>query len=206
MNQLLKTSMATTIKHELKADMILAKGMDILWSKGYNGTSVNDIVKAADIPKGSFYFYFDSKEDFAIKALQRYFEVMYKPALEILADKGDTPKRRLLNFYEYRVKVMKEQLNCTMGCLACNLSNEVAEANENIRNAVSKIHTTVLGRLIDVAKAAQEAGEIDSSVDVKALISFIEDAGKGALISMKEAKSASPIDNSLYIVKSMLLK
>ena len=43
-------------KENIKSEFLLQKGIEILWSKGYNGTSVNDIVKAADIPKGSFYF------------------------------------------------------------------------------------------------------------------------------------------------------
>jgi TetR/AcrR family transcriptional repressor of nem operon len=61
--------MSKTLKHEIKAEALLDKGMPLLWSKGYNATSVNDIVQVAGIPKGSFYFYFDSKEDFAVKAI-----------------------------------------------------------------------------------------------------------------------------------------
>ncbi|MBL4709818.1 MAG: helix-turn-helix transcriptional regulator [Flavobacteriales bacterium] len=57
--------------------------MEIMWSKGYNATSVNDIVKAAEVPKGSFYFYFKSKEDFAIKALEKYFSMHFTPANKI---------------------------------------------------------------------------------------------------------------------------
>ena len=38
---------------------MIEKGMMLLWSKGYNATSVKDIVDAAQVPKGSFYFYFD---------------------------------------------------------------------------------------------------------------------------------------------------
>ena len=67
--------MSKTLKHKVKADALLDKGMGLLWSKGYNATSVNDIVKEAGIPKGSFYFYFESKEDFAVKAIDRYFNL-----------------------------------------------------------------------------------------------------------------------------------
>ena len=57
--------MSKTLSHSIKSDFLLEKGIELLWSKGYNATSVNNIVKEANIPKGSFYFYFNSKEDFA---------------------------------------------------------------------------------------------------------------------------------------------
>ena len=87
------------VKENLKSEVLLEKGMEILWSKGYNGTSVNDIVKAADVPKGSFYFYFDSKEDFVIKALRKYFALMFSPGRKILTDTTISPKKRLVKFY-----------------------------------------------------------------------------------------------------------
>ncbi|SEK70548.1 transcriptional regulator, TetR family [Aquimarina amphilecti] len=198
--------MPKTLRHEIKADQLLEKGLEIIWSKGYNGTSVNDIVKAADVPKGSFYFYFDSKEDFAIKALDKYFTMQFTPALEVLKNSLGSPKQRLLNFYEFRVKVLKEQLNCKMGCLGCNLSNEMSEHNEKIRNAVLDRHNLIKKEIITVAKEAQELGEINASIDIEDLIGFIEDAGKGAMTTMKEMKDAYPVDNHMNIVKSVLLK
>ncbi len=91
-----------TEKGELKNDTLLEKGMEILWSKGYNATSINDIVDAAGVPKGSFYFYFKSKEDFTIKAIEKYFGTMFPPALEVLQNKSVSPRQRILDFYEFR--------------------------------------------------------------------------------------------------------
>lgn len=194
------------VKENLKSELLLEKGMEILWSKGYNGTSVNDIVKAADVPKGSFYFYFDSKEDFVIKALNRYFNLMFSQGRKILEDTNISPKARLIKVYEFRLNMMKNELNCEKGCMAGNLGSEVAEHNENIRKAVLDIHNKVIQLMVNVGKEAQKAGEIDASVNVKNLIEFIEDAGKGAMVSMKEMKSAYPIENHLNMVKTVLLK
>ena len=54
-----------------KRDLILAQGAHLMTRRGYHGTGVLDIVQAAGIPKGSFYHYFASKEDFAVQALER---------------------------------------------------------------------------------------------------------------------------------------
>ncbi len=198
--------MSKTLKHEAKADYLLEKGMEIVWSKGYNGTSVNDIVKAAEVPKGSFYFYFDSKEDFVVKALNKYFLTQFTPILSILHDKSVSPKQRLNNFYEYRVEVIKKELECKLGCMGCKLSNEMAEHNDNIREAVLLKNNFIKEEITKVALEAQEKGEIEASMDVVSMVEFIEDAGKGAMTTMKEMQSASPINNLLKMTKKIFLK
>ena len=198
--------MSKTLKHDLKADSLLEKGMELLWCKGYNATSVNDIVKVADIPKGSFYFYFDSKEDFAIKAIDKYFTVQFEPAQEILKNKSISPKQRLLDFHQYRYDVLKNQMDFKMGCLACNIGNEMAEHNEQIRKAIVAKEKHVLALIAEVIQEAKDAGEIENPMSAEDIAAFIEDAGKGAMTSMKEVQSAYPIDNLMNMIKTVLLK
>ncbi len=198
--------MPKTLKHEIKADYLLEKGMEIIWSRGYNATSVNDIVKAAGVPKGSFYFYFDSKEDFVVKALEKYFATISVPALKILQNKTISPKQRILDFYEFRAQVVTEELKCKMGCMACNLSSEMAEHNDNIRIAVNKIHTTIRQHIIEVVKEAQDYGEIDVSIKATDIVEFIENAGMGAMITMKERQSPQPIDSMMTILRNLIFK
>ena len=197
--------MQKSTKQEIKADILLEKGMELLWIKGYNATSVNDIVMAAGVPKGSFYFYFDSKEDFAVKAIDKYFSEVVKPTFDIL-DKRDLPaKERILTFYELRVKMMKEEMNCRMGCMACNLGNEMAEHSEHIRRIIAEKEHYLYNKLIDCVQEAQSDGEIRSDINATDLATFMEDAGKGAMITMKERNSAYPIDNVMNMIRKVLL-
>ena len=198
--------MRRTLKHETKADYLLEKGMELLWSKGYNATSVNDIVMAADVPKGSFYFYFDSKEDFAIKAIDMYYQTQFAPAEKVLMDKTVSPKQRLLNFHEFRCNVLKNEMECKMGCMACNLGNEMAEHNENIRKAILIRETAVKAQITAVVEEAQKLGEIDPNLNAADIVAFFEDAGKGAMTTMKEMKSAYPVDNYMNMVRTILFR
>ena len=198
--------MSKTLKHEIKSEALLEKGMMILWSKGYNATSVNDIVKEAGIPKGSFYFYFKSKEDFAVQAIERYFDMNFTPAFEILQQSGVSAKDRLLNFYEFRVQKLKDELQCKMGCLGCNLSNEMSEHNEAIRKIAYRKTQLVADTITEVALEAQAAGDIDAAIDVKNMVAFLEDAGKGAMVTMKEMQDAYPIDNVLQMVRTIFIR
>ncbi|MFT6809700.1 MAG: TetR/AcrR family transcriptional repressor of nem operon [Saprospiraceae bacterium] len=192
-------------KREAKVEHLLEKGTELLWSKGYTATSVNDIVKSAGVPKGSFYFYFDSKDDFILKSLDRYFKMMIKPALEILHNDVMSPRSRLIEFYEFRITTLKEELHCQKGCMACNLSSEISERNEPIRDKVNSFHAKMRNEIVKVVEEGQRVGEIGNKVKAINLVAFIEDASKGSMISMKEMKSAYPVDNVLNIVKELLL-
>ena len=198
--------MQKSSKQEIKADFLLEKGMELLWAKGYNATSVNDIVKAADVPKGSFYFYFDSKEDFAVKALDKYFTETVKPAFDILENKDLSARDRILAFYEFRVTLLKEEMNCRMGCMASNLGNEMAEHSELIRKKIAEKEYFLYNKIIDATQEAQVNDEISSEINATDLVTFMEDAGKGAMITMKERNSAYPIDNVMNMIRKVLLK
>lgn len=197
--------MPNTLKHDLKADILLDKGMVLLWSKGYNATSVNDIVKAAGIPKGSFYFYFESKEDFAVKAIDKYLNFNFAPAKEVLQNKSVSAKQRLCDFYEFRYNMMKNEMDCKMGCMAANLGNEMSEHSEKIRTSILVKEQMILSIITEVIKEAQDYGEIDKGIEAKDMAAFIEDVGKGAMISMKEMKSSYPLDNMMHIIRKTLL-
>ena len=181
-------------------------GWQLLWSKGYNATSVNDIVKAAGVPKGSFYFYFDSKEDFAVKAIDKYFAEVASPAFSILDDISIPPRERILSFYTYRSNVLKDELNCSMGCLASNLGNEMSEHSEEIRKKIAEKEHLLQNKIINVVEQAQKQGQISNVMSATDLVTFLEDAGKGAMITMKERNSAYPIDNFMNMIRKVLLK
>ncbi|MEO0572952.1 MAG: TetR/AcrR family transcriptional regulator [Bacteroidota bacterium] len=198
--------MPKTQRHEAKADHLIEKGMMLLWSKGYNATSVKDIVDAAEVPKGSFYFYFDSKEDFAVKAIDKYFNQTFPPALEILENTSIGPKQRIINFYEFRAQILKDEFNCKMGCMGCNLANEMGEHSEPIRKAIEQKTDKVKAHIVEVIEEAQDYGELDNSVLALDLVNFMEDAGRGAMVSMKELDSCYPIDNFVLMIKYLMKK
>ncbi|MCD2260385.1 TetR/AcrR family transcriptional regulator [Psychroserpens luteolus] len=198
--------MAKTLKHDLKADTLLDKGIELLWSKGYNATSVNDIVKVAGIPKGSFYFYFESKEDFAVKAIEKYFDDHFTPAKEILQNKAVSPKQRLLDFHEFRYNILKNEMDCKMGCMACNLGNEMSEHSELIRTSILHKEQEVLSIITEVIQEAQDFGEINNTMAASDIAAFIEDAGKGSMTTMKEMNDSYPIDNFMNMIRNVLLK
>ena len=197
--------MGVSYKHEAKKGHILDKGMPILWSKGYNGTSVGDIVKAAGVPKGSFYNYFESKEDFAIQALDKYFYSVVPQAMEILENEELNHKERIFQIYAFRVKKALDELDYKMGCMALNLGNEMSDHSEAIRKAIVAKESFVKGTIIAALKEGQEAGDIKSTLSPESMINFIEDAWKGAMVTTKEYRTEEPLNNFLDVLNKVIL-
>ncbi|MBL4709819.1 MAG: TetR family transcriptional regulator C-terminal domain-containing protein [Flavobacteriales bacterium] len=111
----------------------------------------------------------------------------------------------MIEFHEFRIKTLKDEMNCKMGCMACNLGSEMAEHSENIRKVIEQQQEQIVNELVAIMEDAQKLGEINATMDVRSVVEFIEDAGKGAMITMKEKKSAEPIDNFYKMIRTYFL-
>ncbi|XLS28142.1 TetR/AcrR family transcriptional regulator [Flavobacteriaceae bacterium M23B6Z8] len=197
--------MSRIAQHKSKLNYLLQNGIHVLWQKGYHGTSVNDIVGAADVPKGSFYSYFDSKEDFVVKALQYYHEQQVAPALQILEDARISPLQRIINFYEYRINNAQTCAVQERGCMVSNLATEMAGQSEIIRETVVALDNKLKTKASEVLSKAKEKGEIKNNHDPIEIIGFAEDALKGALTSAKASKNNQPLQTCLKFIKHLLV-
>ncbi|MGI9286295.1 MAG: TetR family transcriptional regulator C-terminal domain-containing protein [Pseudomonadales bacterium] len=190
-------------KREDKKDQLLELGLQVMQERGYNGSSVKDIVDAAAVPKGSFYTYFDSKEAFAVEAIDRVANANYQQARLVLGDTRNTPLARLNEFFESSAEtacVGEFRVGCFMG----NMCQEMADSSELIRIKVK--HT--LGRITDlIGEVLEEAGqknEMSSEYDNAVTAQFLFNAWEGALMRMKAEKSREPLDAFLSMLPRIL--
>ena len=197
--------MTPTVRHETKKDEILKSGLEVLWERGYNGTSISDIVNAADIPKGSFYFYFDSKENFAIEAIDVYIENMGCNIFEILEDRSIPAKRRLELIMESKLEYAANEHECEKGCYLNTLANEMAGHNENIRNALTKAYNQMMTPLVTCIQEAMDDGDISCSCTARELADFVENAWRGAIAISKATHSPDPFYNVQKIILTKIL-
>ena len=122
-----------------KRDFVLARGAQVMARRGYHGTGVQEIVQAAGIPKGSFYHYFASKEDFALQAL----DYLYAPRLAryqaALCDARVPPRQRILEYYAALVAHFARQERPEHHCFIGGLSFEMSELSRPIGREVERI-------------------------------------------------------------------
>ncbi|WP_174824657.1 TetR/AcrR family transcriptional regulator [Pseudomonas sp. SST3] len=187
-----------------KRELILAKGSQVMTRRGYHGTGVLEIVQAAGIPKGSFYHYFASKEDFALQALEH----LYTPRLEryqaALANIALSPRERILSYYAELIAHFARQACPEYHCFIGSLSFEMAELSQPIGRQVEAILMRSVEVLAACLEHAQGAGEVDPSTDCQALAEFIGNAWEGALLRMKVGRSVVPLEIFLTQLERLL--
>ena len=177
-----------------KRDLILAKGSDVMTRRGYHGTGVLEIVQAAGIPKGSFYHYFASKEDFALQAL----DFVYQPRLaryaEALANTALSPRERILGYYRELQQHFSRQEKAQYHCFIGSLSFEMAELLPAIGEQVEKIQQASADILQACLEQAQQAGELSAEEDCANLAIFISNAWQGVLARLKVGGNTQVLD------------
>jgi len=75
-------------------DHLIDVGLDLMHRHGFNATGLTGILRAADVPKGSFYHFFGSKEEFAAAALERYAAQKAEHSASVLSDATTSPLKR----------------------------------------------------------------------------------------------------------------
>lgn len=80
-------------------------GLDLMHQHGYQATGLKEILNAADVPKGSFYHHFSSKEDFAAAALENYTAREAEHSAAFFNDSKTPPLKRLRHYFSDLVKV-----------------------------------------------------------------------------------------------------
>ena len=161
--------------------------------KGYNGTSVKDIVDAASVPKGSFYNYFASKESFAVDALEAVSCREYLTSRDLLSTGNKSPLLRMQSFFEQGALRACEG-DYKLGCFFGNMGQEMSDSNEAIRHKVREILIRNTQLFADVLEQAKEMGEISESAQTDVIAEFILNAWEGALIRMKTSRSRESLD------------
>lgn len=102
---------------------LIRSGLELLTQNGFLATGVDAIVKNANVPKGSFYYYFKSKEDYAQTVLNAYDSFFEHKLKKHLHESSCTPMVRLENFINDACEGIKKY-NFTRGCLVGNMMQE----------------------------------------------------------------------------------
>lgn len=171
---------------------ILEKGLEIIRTKGFNNTGVNDILKASNIPKGSFYNFFCSKEEFGIQLLDYYGKKNLHFIDDFLSKAEVSPLERLKNLYHY-LSQLPEQSSNFGGCLIYNMASEMGGISDAIAEAVNRNFLLGVQRISRCIEEAQEAAEISKEFDAKELAEFMHTAMSGSMARAKAARTNDPL-------------
>jgi TetR/AcrR family transcriptional repressor of nem operon len=180
-------------KRDTRRDIIKA-GMELIATQGYSATGIGAVLQVANVPKGSFYHYFPSKEEFGLAVIERFAEGYERFLCGFLQDKNVMPLKRLRNYLDAVAEAVgREENGCVRGCLIGNLGQELAAQNETFRLRLEEIFSCWLQRLAIVLEQARAIGEIGDEIDAQSMAGVVLSGLQGALLRSKLQRSALPI-------------
>lgn len=186
-------------------ERIIETGAEIIHRKGFNHTGIQEILNAAKVPKGSFYNYFKSKEDFGLQIVDYFLAHFSRIAKKTLADTSVSPLNRLYGFLTAFTEHFESQ-NYTGGCPIGNLAQEMGDLSPAFRQKLKEAIDMMAEAYTRVLAEAQEARKISKNLDVKEAAYFIVAGWHGAIIQMKLKKSIAPLKNHRKFVFEHILK
>jgi len=189
-------------KPNVKQQLVTA-GLNLLHSKGFNATSVQDITDAAGVPKGSFYNHFASKETLGLEVLERYAEAA-ATYCAVLDDASLAPKARMRQYFDLLIGAnTATDYNC--GCMLGNFSSELSSQIPGMRDVLRRCFDTWAARLAVVIAEAQRDGSVRATQPAPELAHFIIDAWQGAVLHAKATQSRAPLDRYADMVLNQIL-
>ncbi len=183
---------------------IIQAGIELFLDAGFNRTGIQAIVNHSDVPKGSFYTYFKSKEEFAIEVIEAYTAQFDQLCEEILDDVSRPPIERLKRYFTTLRDTFSRQ-SFRRGCLLGNLTLEMADQSVPIMLKLRSSFDRLEGHIQHCLDEAIEAGELPGGADTKRLAAFCIDAWEGAILRMKVKKSSAPLELFTEMFFSKLL-
>lgn len=177
---------------ESTRDALLEAGRQVFLERGYTNAGIDHIVQRAGIPKGSFYYYFKSKEQFGLAVIDEFAARHEARIAEAMDDTSRGPLNRIRHYFEEGLHRLATD-QCRDGCLIGRLGQEMASQNDAYRVRIDEIFSAWTSRLADCVRQAQEVGELSTDWEPEMLAEVWLGGWQGALLRARTARSTRPL-------------
>ena len=187
---------------EFDRDEVLHRAMEAFWARGYEGTSIQDLVKHMGINRQSIYDTFGDKHSLFLQALDRYREIESRKVFEILDRPGSVKRNLKLLFQEVVDKSLSEEgrRGCFVGNAMSELSGRCKETAGRTCNSVASAEKTFQRAL----RRGQEQGELSAVRDTRAVARFLYSSLQGLLLLGKATRDRQLLSDVVKVTLSVL--
>lgn len=173
-------------------EVLIRCGMELLTEQGFSATGLDAVLKRATVPKGSFYYYFDSKEAFGHAVMDAYDDYFCKKLDRWLLADDRAPIDRLADFVSDASAGMRKH-DFTRGCLVGNLSQELGALPIAFRARLDEILAGWQAKVETCLVEAQSGGTLAGHHDCAQLAEFFWIAWEGAVLRSRLVRSERPL-------------
>jgi TetR/AcrR family transcriptional repressor of nem operon len=189
------------IKGEKTKEKITQAAAELFRRQGFAATSVNDLLQAAGVKKGSLYFHFPGKDDLALEVL-RQAEEGFMDFLDA-ALTGPTPGARLNNFFRSALEIHREN-GFVGGCLFGNTALEASDCNPPYACRVAEVFARWEEKIETVISEAQREGQIRKDLAADALAQVVVSSMEGGIMLARLKKKEQPLRQCLDSLRTLL--
>ncbi|MGV9847413.1 TetR/AcrR family transcriptional regulator [Streptomyces sp. NPDC003442] len=195
--------MPATVRSSDTRRNILDTAQRIMAHKGYSAVGINEVLKEAGVPKGSFYHYFTSKDAFGEALLKSYFADYVADMDRILAPSGRSAAERLMAYWQQWRETQSFD-HCQGKCLAVKLSAEVADLSEPMRLSLKEGTDAVVDRIARAIADGLKDGSLSIDGTPRDVARPLYDLWLGASVMAKIHRSLAPLDTAAALTRQLL--
>jgi len=161
-------------------ERLLEAALDLIWERSYGTVTIDAICEKAGVKKGSFYYFFESKSDLAVAALEENWVACGKPEWDQMFSPSLPPLERIRNFFQSahdeQAELAKEH-GKVLGCPCFSIGSETSTQDEAIRRKVQEILQRQVRYFESTIRDAQAEGALppgDAAAKAKCLFALFE--------------------------------
>jgi TetR/AcrR family transcriptional repressor of nem operon len=177
-------------------DEVLERAMVVFWRNGYQATSIQDLVEATGVNRGSLYPTFGDKRRFFLAVLEHYSERFGKPMMAELNDPN--PRRAIEQMFKAIIRRTSDT-RWPRGCLYTNTSLECPGAGEDIGRKIAELLGQQESAIYKVLRRAQAEGSLDVGQDARALARFFTGVAHGLNAVNKAAPDPAMLEDMVAV-------
>ena len=158
---------------------LLEAAIDLVWSRSYGAVTVDDICVKAGVKKGSFYYFFKSKDELVAAALDAKWDEV-RPAYDRIFSASKPALERLRDAFEYgyeRQKEFRATHGCVLGCPFSSVGTEIIAADKALKDSVQRMIKGKIRYFESALRDLQAEGELqgqDVAVVARQVYSYYE--------------------------------
>ena len=187
---------------EFDPDKALVDAMHVFWSRGFEGSSMQDILKATGLSKSSLYQTFGSKQDLFDSCLEFYCNDSYSKFKELLNNSSSGRE-----FIESMFKGIRSSCNSAEGKMGCFLMNTVSEFGKRDKH-LAKVMNNQIKRvekvLAEAIKRDKAANKLNGALDEKALATYFITNMSGLRTMVKAGLSQKRTEETINNIMKIL--
>ena len=187
---------------EFNPDDAIEKAMQVFWHKGYEATSMEDLLSAMDLNRGSLYDTFGDKRQLFLKVMDRYCTTFVGPKFSLL----DQPGPALPTLRQFIIGMIEGGLADPQrrGCFISNTVMELSPHEEEIAGRLRQALKIAEDTFFKVLARAKQQGELREDKDPRALARFLTTMMQGTIVMIKAGAPADVVKQTAETALSML--